>query len=425
MIADLLRACAVDGLALGLALILAPALRGWGLAAGAALALSPALVVAWAWSVGPWSGLHPQADLLHLVLAAARLAPWLALVAMLLPEPIPPAALHAARLAGGRAGPAWRWRLRGPGRRWLTAALAVWPLAFAEFELASRLAVDAWAVRLFDAQAGGLPLARTLELAAPGMLVSLLALAAAVALAPRRGDPAGIPVASRGQRMLAAGVLLALLAGLVVWPLARVVLAAQGEFAGMVGGLKPALAMAVLGGLAATLAWLLSGVLRRSNAATLLIVIPGCLGGLPLGLAAAAVLPAGLAATPLPWLVALTLLLLPAAVLLRRLAAPPAAALHSAELLGADPARAPALHRLRWLLAGRRAWLACAALGVLGCWELPASALLHPAAMPPLPVQLYNLMHYGESPALAARLALALLAPLLPAALFAAAWRWR
>lgn len=425
MICDVLRACAVDGLALGLALILAPALRGWGLAAGAALALSPALVVAWSWSVGPWAGLHPQADLLHLVLAAARLAPWLALVAMLLPDPVPAAALHAARLAGGRAGPPWRWRLRGPGRRWLTAALAVWPFAFAEFELASRLAVDAWAVRLFDAQAGGLPLARTLELAVPGMLVSLLALAAAVAVAPRRGDPAGVPEASRARRLCAVAMLLTLLAGLVIWPLARVLIAARGEFAGMAGGLKPALAMAAVGGLAAALAWLLSGVLRRSNATTLLVVIPGCIGGLPLGLAAAALLPAGLAATPLPWLVALTLLLLPAAVLLRRLAAPPAAAVHSAELLGADPARAPALRRLRWLLAGRRAWLACAALGVLGCWELPASALLHPTAMPPLPVQLYNLMHYGESPALAARLLLALLAPLLPAALLAAMWRWR
>lgn len=423
MIADLLRATLIDGLALVFAVVLAPALRGWGLAAGAALALTPALVVAWAWAVGPWAGLHPHADALHGLLAAARLAPWLALIAMLLPEPIPPAALHAADLAQGRAGASWWWCMRGPGRRWLTAALACWPFAFGEFELASRFAVDAWAVRQFDAQAGGLPLAQTVVQALPGMICVLAMIAAAVVISPKSGEVVAAGHASVRRRAISWAMLLCLLSALVLWPLYCVGTAARGAFADASAGLKPALAMAVIGGGAAAAAWIAAGWLRTRPVLAIALCVPGCLSGLTLGLCTAAVLPGGLAATPLPWLAVLTLLLLPPAVLLRRLSAPPAEPSHAAVLLAADPQRGSVVRHLQWLLAGRRAWLACSALAVLGCWELPASALLHPTAMPSLPVQLYNLMHYGESPALATRLALAVAVPLLPSALFAGVLR--
>lgn len=421
---DALRATAIDGLALLLALGIAPALRSACGGIGLALvALAPALAVAWAWSVGPWAGLHPAADVVQLLVAAGRLAPWLAVIAILLPDPVPAPALHAVRLAGGRAGPLWRWQLAGPGRRWLCAALACWGLALGEFEVASRLAVDAWAVRLFDAQAGGLPLPMTLALALPGAGCALAVLGAALVIAPRRGDSAGAPHSGGGRRLLAWILLSALLATLVVWPLLRVLLAARGELSGLAGGLSPALASALVGGIAAALAWISAGWLGRRWA--LALAIPGCLGGLALGLtvAAGAQIWPELLATPLPWVLTLTALLLPPALLLRHLAAPDAATAHAAELLRTDPARRAAYRELRWRLVGRPAWLACTALSVLACWELPASALLHPTAMTPLPAQLYNLMHYGESPALAARIGLALLAPLLPTAVFALAFR--
>lgn len=428
---DAARGAAITLIALGGAVAIAPMLAGRGrraaIAVLAAIAVVPVLVAAWAWSTGPWAGRHPGIDLVQIILAGARLMPWLLALALLLPDPVPPPALHAARLAAGRAGALWRWRLAGPGRRWITAALVLFPWAFAEFEIASRLAVDAWAVRLFDAQAGGLPLADTLARAVPGMALCLAILGLAAVVAPRNGRPSGVAAAGAARSALAWALGAATALALVAGPAAILLARTQGGWSHLPWNAvaAEAAASAAIAATAAASAWALAAWVGRRPLLTFVLAAPGCLGGIALGLTAAtatAPFPA-LADTPLPWAAVMTLLLLPPALLLRRAASADAAPVHAARLLAADPARRPGATSLLWRLATRRRWLAWTALAALGCWELPASALLHPVAMTPLPVLVYNLMHYGESAAVAARLVAAVALPLLPAVLGWTAFR--
>ncbi|MCK6491512.1 MAG: hypothetical protein L6R48_24950, partial [Planctomycetes bacterium] len=210
--ADLLRALAIDALALaGAAVVLAIPRRRLVAVVLALWWCVPAVAVAWGWS--RWALPLAGNTGLHLALAALHLVPLAAgLASALPPPPLDRAGLHLLRLAGVAAPRRWwAWCVWGAGRRWLfTAGLAL-PLAFAEFELASRLAVPAWSVRLFDAQAGGVDPGATLAIALPGMAAQAAALALAWGLAwagGRAAPPAPRPGwAWAGWTVLAAGSL--------------------------------------------------------------------------------------------------------------------------------------------------------------------------------------------------------------------------
>jgi len=398
----------------------------------------PALAIGYAWAALPGAWLHEAipVQVLHGVLAAFRLAPITLMIACLLPAPpLNAAAFHCLRLSrrGSRAALAWHWWSRGPGRNWLVAALTIFPLAFSEFEIASRLDVGVWAVRLFDAQAGGQYLAVTLLQALPGSLLQFAALACAgLLITGRMSAPPGALVAEPAPRrllpawlVLATGsaLLLGVPAGTLAWDAGEAIAVAITQATMLRFEIMASLAFA---GVSALCAWLIAGVLASPPAPSLLrrlllagLMLPGLLGSLFMGVGVLALcqLPIlrPLAATPLPLTIALVLLLLPFALVLRlfiaRLSAP--AAWHQAQLLQAgDGRRVAASVALDWALSGRRAWWCFAIIFAWAYGDLAASAILHPVDMTPVLVRLYNLMHYGRSSALSVQLAMALLAGL-------------
>ncbi|MEM7393430.1 MAG: hypothetical protein AAF492_13885, partial [Verrucomicrobiota bacterium] len=133
--------------------------------------------------------------------------------------------------------------------------------------------------------------------------------------------------------------------------------------------------------------------------------------------------------TPLPLLLALTLILFPLALLLKGLfiREERTKSSHSASLLNRSPLaplRANA-RQLHWrLVAQPRLWLA----GLIFYWayfDLTASSLLAPTSMQPVFARLYNFMHYGQSELLSSMLLVAVLLPLFAMGLAGlAAKRW-
>ena len=398
----------------------------------------PALAIGYAWAALPGAWLHEAipAQVLHGVLAAFRLAPITLMIVCLLPAPpLTAAAFHCLRL-GRRCSPAAlarQWWSRGPGRLWLVAGLTVFPLAFSEFEIASRLDVGVWAVRLFDAQAGGQYLAVTLLQALPGSLVQFAALASAWLLIARslRAPGAAPPPAPGPRQLLPAWLVLAAGSVLLVvvpattlaWDAGDAVAVAITQATMLRFEIMASLAFA---GVSALCAWLIAGVLAGAPAPSALrrllqagLMLPGLLGSLFMGIGVLSLcqLPMlrPLAATPLPLILALVLLLLPFALVLRlfieRRSEP--AAWHQAQLLKAgDGRRLAGAVALDWMLSGRRRWWCFAIIFAWAYGDLAASAILHPVDMTPVLVRLYNLMHYGRSSALSVQLAMALLAGL-------------
>ena len=431
MPADLVRALLIAALATAGAWAIRRARLPWSPWVLALWWCTPPLLTAYAWAllpglIGPWP------HLLHGLLAGFRCMPVAACAAWAVaPAPLSPAGLHAAGLAGMAP---WRrgwWALsRGESRRWLVALLVTATVAFAEFELASRLAVGAWAVRLFDAQAGGTDLQSTLVAALPGIAVQLAMLGLALLLIRGRGEPAE-PLRARcgmGLVVLGAGTVIVLLA-----PLGVVLIDAARDWRGVVEHLvigRALVATLVFATGAAIAAWLAAGLPWIASAA-----VPGLAGSLVVGLTVATVirLPSldRLIGTPIPLLIALTVLLLPAAVVGRALvaAAATASGRHAAALLASGtPAQRRSARILGLDLGGRTALRVVAALGLLAAGDCAASAILAPADMGTALPLLYNFMHYGRSPALSGRLLVTVATPLVILAageLLLAAWsRW-
>ncbi len=140
------------------------------------------------------------------------------------------------------------------------------------------------------------------------------------------------------------------------------------------------------------------------------LILPGLFGSLVLGLTILALFQLPLLHmaydTPIPWVVASVLFLLPrAAVFLFLLAAvTPRESSHAAELLQLSPRPRQKRHALELLWQTRLAmhfW----AVVVLCYWayvDLTTAAILSPTTMVSAPVRLYNLMHYGQSAVLSA-----------------------
>ena len=435
---DLGRGMAIAALAVILARVLAPCCsRRWAVAGLAAWWLMPALVLAHAWAVLPVPWLHGPLTRqgLHVLLSALRLTPLaLAIVWCAPAAPWSAEALHLARQLGPRrrhAGlphPSIAWWLQGPGRRWLLAGLVILPLALSEFELGSRLAVDAWAVRLFDAQAGGARLMDTLGRILPLVIIQFLAVATAWWLVRQRGEQTeSLPTTGR-----AVGWMLFVIGGVILLGLPSAVLihdSVRGFIPVIAApGIGSEVAASLLFGSAGgTIAWLVAGLARgrRSSGAVGVIAALGLCGGLPLGLILLALMPVLLLATPLPLIIALAVQAIPFAWVVRRLAAEEIFGWTVARQLSrGDTRQRAATARLHWHLRAGRSWWAWAALTWWCTWELAASAILYPIDMTPVLVLLYHFMHYGESAALTARLALAVSIPLLGLAALYPLARW-
>lgn len=166
---------------------------------------------------------------------------------------------------------------------------------------------------------------------------------------------------------------------------------------------------------AGTTAWGISG--RLKGLASVLL-LPGLAGSLLLSLGCVALfqLPwlQRFYNTPLPWVLALTVWLLPRAAILRLWlhALQDDQAIYLAQLLGirrgpsksqaANPRQPPGRRRLLWHLRDQSQFLA---IGLLCGWaycDLPTAYLLAPTGMASGLVKLYNFMHFGRLASLSA-----------------------
>lgn len=403
--------------------------------------LFPELVTGYAYA--PWVAGRPwPAEGLCSLLLWLRIVPVGALTLLIAPPAgVSPSAWHVRQLlrrTDRPTGGPLRWIWERSIRRAVPALGLMWFVLFQEFELAALLKTVSWADWLFVAQVGGLPLATSWRLAALPLLCELAVLLPIVVLISQSGatwsrelqrPPApAILWLCRGY-LVATVVLVCLIpVGLLLrasWSALSTHLLERLQWSGLgrelVGGVSVA---ACAGGLA----WWLADQLRpRARlSAGWIWLIPGCCGSLVVGLTLVNLFQRGLLHpaydTPLPWILGLTIVLLPRAALLqvwlqRR---SPGAPIHTARMTAGLPGRTAASRALVWRLERQPAWLAVGLVCWWGYLDVTVASLLNPTGMVPGIVRLYNFMHYGRSAALSAEAAVLLLTP--PVAAFATLW---
>ena len=465
------RASAIAGLALALAPPLARLLahthgRRRTLAWALLLAplLTPALLVSYAYSrlALRLMGTPGATGALYFAALTLKLVPVAALILHFVPPAISPEAVRCHALLNGRKNnslrstkdtkghekgfrfrvlsclswifPAWvkgQWahwlfQLRAAGRApWMAGGL-VFLFAFTDFELASLWSLKTWTVALFDAQAGGLALGASLRLAALPLAIEIVVLALILRTPALSISPAGT---GKAPGHIAQPALLAYLGSAALlacgWPLVFVTAQAVTGFRSvaehfvLTSDLAASLAFAAGAALGA---WLLAAWIANRRRAALVLALPGLLGALLLALfvlTAFQFQPLHPAYdTPLPLLLALTLLLLPFAIPLRWLldASRRDPALHVAGLAGSSA--------LLWRLDTRRRWLAAFLLFCWAYFDFTAGSILAPVGLTPVFVRLHNLAHYGQTAVLSAMFLAAFAAPVAVLLLTAPTARW-
>ncbi|MGO8705943.1 MAG: hypothetical protein ACLQVA_19245 [Candidatus Brocadiia bacterium] len=400
--------------------------------------LTPAPVVGYAYGSFALSLLHHPAwnQLFYAALLGLKLAPLAALVLYFAPSALTSEAIHCHRLLTTRSRASrirdFLFRVRGSARPTGAAFALVFLSAFAEFEIASLLGIKTWTVVLFDAHAGGLQLTQSLRLVfLPAVVegaILLAGMAVLVGIRPpahrlsreRTGD---LPQSGR-----AAWGFLAVDFGVVTVAPLTIVLRGTVQGIGVLfqdfvlgKDIAASLLFAVAGAACAYLVASTWSYGRKRMGWAFAACFPGLLGPLVLGLLvlAAFQLPGLRAAydTPLPLLLALTLLFLPFALLLRMLLTiyRPVEALHAARLLGESTSSSVRGHGeaiARFIQSRGRFWV----LFLLFSWgyfDLTASSILAPTRLTPVFVRLYNLMHYGQMSVLSAMVCAALCVPLI------------
>ncbi len=356
---------------------------------------------------------------------------------------VSPMALHVRRLSlrtGRDYGELARCYWQGPIRRALPALGLMFLITFQEFEASALLGTVSWTDRLFLEHATGLSLA-----ASGRFLIRPLAIQIAVLLligwslwnrhpTIAANDITGDerPIKPAFGRCLHVTALGSFLFG-VVCPL---VLLAPGIVRGwdwlmqqttLWSNLAKEMCTAGLVALVAGLAaWNLARAIVSSKlpqGLSALVGFPGLCGALTVSLAvlilAQRPLLIGLYDTPIPWVCALVVWLLPRAWLLQlwlaRASSRPAE--HLVEMIrnSPEPKQQQSGRDWRWR---RQIEPQLAACGVLCYWaylDVSSAGLLAPTGMPSVIVRLYNFMHFGRSAALSMEAALVMF---LPAALW-------
>ncbi|MGB8165859.1 MAG: hypothetical protein WCF18_00010 [Chthoniobacteraceae bacterium] len=376
---------------------------------------TPSLLISYAFSkvflaliVAPLSR-----EALYVGVLALKLVPVAVLVRVLIPPPLSDEARHVHRLLTGSSWMARiKFAVRGAGAGPWIASGAVFLLAFADFELASLWSIRTWTVALFDAQAGGLALAETLRLAALPLAVELCVLALIVRRLPRTTErraparPESIAATAPWLYLVSSAALVCLLPLIIIASQAAPGLPSLAE-SFVLGHELGASALFAIG--AALSAGTLARLARKNPASALALGAPGLLGALVVALLVLSLfqLPAlrPVYDSPLPLLLALTIVLLPLALLLGAMDSSPTPGLHLARQLGS--------RRLIWEMETRPQ---AAALGLLFCcaWsDFTASSILAPVGLTPVFARLHNLAHYGQTAVLSAMMLAAFAVPVL------------
>ncbi len=371
-------------------------------------------------------------------------------------SPISPAALHLSKMSCRTAWDRWHlWRcyFHGPVRRALPSLGLMFLISFQEFEAAAFFGSVSWTDRLFTEHAvGGMSLLESTRFLVRPLAIQMAALGLIFwSLSGLSHDRApGVhheePLPSRRIRRFSWGYAgIALVLG-VVGPLVLLstqlaegwnwLMTQNSAWKKLGTEICTAGLIGLVAGLAAWHAarWLLSP--GRSRWISGACLVPGMCGGLTVSLyvvwLSSRPLLQGLSMTPVGWVIALAIWLLPRAVLLQLWLSQQTdpLALHLLELLRQSPDRRQ--RRTAWKWQWR--WQVepqIAACGLLCYWaylDLTAAALLAPPGMASIMVRLYNFMHFGHSAAMSTEAALAMLAPLALGGLILAAartGRWR
>lgn len=351
------------------------------------------------------------------------------------PSAISRAALHLARLS--RRGPfdllSCYWH--GPIRRALPAVGLMFLVSFQEFEAAALLGAVSWTDRLFTEHAQGLSVFDSLRFLIRPLVMQLAVLAVIAWSLLRRADSGDviereIEIASPAQ--IAAAKALSI-GWFLVGILVPLVLLSRDLSLGWtwlvnrpeaVTNLIVELSTAALVGLVAGLCArnISTLALHGSNQLPIVLLsIPGLCGGLTISLIILHIstwpIFRPLASTPVWWVLAATIWLLPRALLLQAWLAVrmEPASMHLIRLLYASPQS----DQRRW--ATRRWWEwrvepQIAAVGVMCYWaylDLTSASLLDPPGMASVVKRLYNFMHYGHSAAMTMEATVAMLVPTL------------
>lgn len=411
---------------------MSPRPRRFAVALAAVPVLTPSILVGYAYYSTPLSfvatpRLH---ELWYALLLTMRWLPVAACVWALAPAPpISPMAAHCRRLASNTRFKK-SFAFRGASRTALLVFAAVFLLAMADIETALLMNAAGWGTHLFDAHALGLALNESLARAAIPACLQLILLATVLSLLiARPGRPARHPdrLASSTTRRITWFTIATSAAAVAFVPLAYV-------FGEALDGLRvlirdidihreivSSLAFAVVAVVLAVS--ITAGVGRVRGRAGVCIAVALCVPGLVGSLVLALLLQgafqtdalSALYDSPAPLLIALTLLLLPIAIVLHaiRRSRRRDAAVHTTTLMRSTPRTAAWSARIRWLATGRPALAVGLVLFVIAYFELTASAVLAPVDRTPAVVRLYNFMHYGRPPALSAMLAMTVAVPLV------------
>ena len=406
---------------------------------------TPVLLTGYAYANFSLSLIHHPAinTIFYSALLWWKFTPIAAVVLHFAPAPISAEAIHCLRLTAtsSKFGD-WAFLIRAGCAGGPVAAFAVVFLcAFAEFEMASLMVVKSWTVALFDAQAGGLALGESLRRMLGPLLCEVAAIATAFVVLGRRQVIPARRVQSSGSRQWFAWchLLIAFIFVLMI-PAAMVLWGTIRGFGLLLENFvlsREILASLLFAAGASTLAGLAAfglGAAARSNGIGLILckiilgggVFTGLLGPLALSLAvlAAVQLPGliSLRDTPVPLVFTLGLVLLPIALVLKRVLELTGyrSALHLTMLMQ----KSRVVRELTWRLNTSGKFWAMVLLFVWAYWDLMASSILAPIGMTPVTVRLYNLMHYGQIAALSAMTCVAFAAPIFIFLLALGTRRW-
>lgn len=422
----------------------------WGLVA--APAIVPTLLVGYCYRDTSLTLIHRPVwnELLYGLLVSSQLVPIAVLVLKLTgPLRVSSAAAHAAWLAF--RGPCRDGRVRAVllslwarhyAGRYGIAATALFLLSFQETELASLMQSRSWTEWMFTALASGLQWEVALQRVAVPVMIQCLAMIPLLVwirhLAQSHHD--GVKTGGRSSlwaKLGAGGWLVLSLLLTVLLPTMQLVvgavrgwgvLAEQPSFPREVGH---ALLLGVTsGGLASLAAW---RILQPGRGAWLrsLGIVPGLLGALPLSVLLAAFFQTDALAfaydTPGPLILGETLFLVPKAVVLmsvvRLRMRSSSNALADILRRGGDAAQRLRGADLDWQIRGMILFWTVTCVCFLGFMELTVPSQLAPPGVVPAPMVLYNALHYGRIAALATKLFVTLLAPLLVVGLLLAVRR--
>lgn len=414
--------------------------------------LAPALVVGFSWSLYSYrlaNLFRPYTDsgatmklvdqlaneFVYGLLLIFHIVPVAAIIGYLLPRSgSAPSADHCTHLLRNRLSLLQRIKLNGMPRlpHQCIVFCTLWVLAFIDIDLAALMNVKTWSLWLFDQQVGGLALALSIQYALVAATPILGVILIAVLIYKRStflSMQSNVMVRSESKRSTVFAVVYLSIAILLTAIIPLYILLAQalnGGFAILLdhpsffGELANSAMYAFI---ACALSFAASLFLYRLQqpALTFACLVPGLISGLILALTLKSLLISlnlhSVLSTPFPLIIALSLLLLPTAIIFNWIYINnrPSTSLHLGQLLQSSPhpsIQSSASHLVRAMLIPGRV-LSLIILFWLGFMELSCSALLHPAGSMPVVARLHNLMHYGHSQVLSAMIIITLAIPLM------------